>query len=116
MLDAIGFGIEAFDRVGKSRAYDEKLPQCPIRDEGVLHGAPFRGVTGLADAVLASGRLDVCLVTHLYEFAMGRPDKPEDQGFILKLTDAFKAKNRTLGELLLAFVSEPAFAERREVN
>lgn len=118
-IDPIGFGLERFDREGRYRTTDDNLPQCAIEGQGTVVGAPagdlsFSGPDGLADALIASGAFERCVVTQVFRFAQGRREEGLDVPAILERTESFKAGQRNFQALLLDVVSDETFAFRRE--
>ncbi len=118
-IDPIGFGLERFDREGRYRTTDDGLPNCPIEGQGTVTGAPagdlsFSGPDGLADALIASGAFERCVVTQVFRFAQGRREEALDVPGILERTDTFKAGQRNFQGLLLDVVTDESFAFRRE--
>jgi hypothetical protein len=118
-VDPIGFGLERFDREGRYRTTDDGLPNCPIEGQGSVVGAPagdlaFSGPDGLADALIASGAFEKCVVTQVFRFSQGRREGANDIPAILERTETFKAGQRNFQALLLDVVSDETFAFRRE--
>jgi hypothetical protein len=118
-IDPIGFGLERFDREGRYRTTDDNLPNCPIDGEGKVVGAPagdlaFNGPDGLADALIASGAFEKCVVTQVFRFSQGRREGANDIPGILARTETFKAGQRNFQALLLDIVSDETFGFRRE--
>ena len=118
-LDPIGFGLERFDREGRYRTTDDGLPQCPIEGKGTVVGAPagdlaFSGPDGLADALIASGAFERCVVTQVFRFAQGRREDALDVPALLQRTETFKTGQRNFQALLLDVVSDETFGFRRE--
>lgn len=118
-IDPIGFGLERFDREGRYRTTDDGLASCPIDGDGIVVGAPagdltFNGADGLADALIASGAFEKCVVTQVFRFAQGRREGANDIPGILSRTETFKAGQRNFQTLLLDMVSDETFAFRRE--
>ncbi len=119
LIDPIGFGLERFDRQGRYREHDDGLPECAIEGEGHVTGASagelrFSGPSGLADALIASGDFEACVVTQLFRFAQGRREGEDDRGALAARTERFKAGQRDFQALLLDVVTEDAFGFRRD--
>jgi hypothetical protein len=114
MMDPIGFGLENYDREGRFRATDDNLPQCAIAGDGELEIGKFNGPSELADLLIQSGRLEGCVTTQVYRFAMGRRETPRDAPLIESLALEFQSKNRNFSELMLDLVSDETFAFRME--
>jgi hypothetical protein len=121
LTDSIGFGLENYDATGKYRRYDvdvdtgKPLTQCSISGEGeVLGVGTFKGPAGLGTLLLDSGIVSRCAVTQLYRFASGRHKLDSvDLDFLDLVTQRLGKADFKWHELLLDFVSSPAFAHRR---
>ena len=74
----------------------------------------FNGPDGLADALIASGAFEKCVVTQVFRFSQGRRESANDIPGILARTESFKAGQRNLQSLLLDMVSDETFGFRRE--
>jgi hypothetical protein len=113
-IDPIGFGLENYDLAGRYRTHDIDKPECPISGDGTLEGVgSFNGPAGLAELLIASGRLEQCVVKRFYQYALGREATPRDSAFLSQLHEAFGANGRKFDELLLELVSSDAFRHRR---
>lgn len=113
-IDPIGFGLERFDRQGRYRTTDDNLPQCAIEGSGTVDGTTFNGPTGLADALIASGRFEECITTQVFRYAAGRREEVRDHAFISRMTKEFIANDRKFLDLLVELVSDDGFAFRRD--
>lgn len=115
-MDPIGFGLEQYDRTGKFRDHEAAYPQCAITGKGALEGiGNFTGPAELADLMVSSGQLESCVVKQLFRYGSGRRELLEDLPLIAQLTQSFVSSGRHFDELILAIVSHPTFAQRREV-
>ncbi|HMI89137.1 MAG TPA: DUF1588 domain-containing protein [Polyangiaceae bacterium] len=115
LTDPIGFGLEAYDRTGAFRTHDKDAPQCAISGDGELKGTgQFNGPAGLANMLMSSGKLEACVVTQLYRYAMGRREVSADQPTLDFLSSLFRQKARSFEELVLDTVSSAAFTNRTE--
>jgi hypothetical protein len=115
LTDPIGFGLEAYDRTGAFRTHDKDAPQCVIAGDGELAGTgKFNGPAGLANMLMSSGKLEACIVTQLYRYAMGRRELAADQPTLDLLSTLFRQKARSFEELVLDTVSSAAFVNRTE--
>jgi hypothetical protein len=114
-LDPVGFGLENYDVAGRFRAHDNGLPQCAIAGEGSLAGhGTFSGPAELAQKLVASTKLEECIVRQLYGFAVGRALTPDEDEAVAALLSWFRSSNYALDQLLLAYVESPAFTRRLE--
>jgi hypothetical protein len=122
LTDAIGFGLENYDRLGKYRATDKDAPECSIKGDGQIVGSKtgpngdgtFNGPAGLGDLLVASGGLEGCVVTQLFRMAHGRRETGDDMQGLVVLTDTFKQKGRTFDQLMVDMVADPAFIHKRQ--
>lgn len=114
LMDPVGFGLENYDQAGRFRTTDNDLPQCEIAGDGMIDGMSFNGPDGLADLLLEEGLLDSCIVTQVYQFAMGHPPDTDDIRYIDDLSDAFAENGFLFDQLMLDLVADEAFLYRRE--
>jgi hypothetical protein len=114
LMDPVGFGLENYDQAGRYRTTDNDLPQCEIAGEGTIDGMTFQGPDGLSDLLLEEGLLDTCIVSQVYQFAMGHPPDADDDRYVEDLTTAFADGGFLFDELMLDLVSDEAFLYRRE--
>jgi Protein of unknown function (DUF1592)/Protein of unknown function (DUF1588)/Protein of unknown function (DUF1595)/Protein of unknown function (DUF1585)/Protein of unknown function (DUF1587) len=114
LMDPVGFGLENYDQAGRFRTTDNGLPQCEITGEGTIDGMSFQGPDGLSDLLLEQGLLDTCIVSQVYQFAMGHPPAVEDDRYVEDLSAAFSDGGFLFDELMLDLVADEAFLYRRE--
>jgi hypothetical protein len=121
LTDAIGFGLENYDRLGKYRATDKDAPECAIPGDGQIVGSKagatgdgkFNGPAQLGELLAASGGLEGCVVTQLFRMAHGRRETGDDLAGLATLTDGFKQKGRAFDALMIDVAADAAFAHRR---
>jgi hypothetical protein len=99
-MDPIGFGLERFDRLGRSRTTDDDRP---VDDSGVLFDVPFQGPVELSAILAARPELRACVAKQLTTYALGRAPTADPvlegntfRAMILELidSDAFSAPPR----------------------
>jgi hypothetical protein len=113
-IDPIGFGLENYDLAGRYRTHDIDKPECTITGEGKLEGVgTFKGPAGLAEQLIASGKLERCAVKRMYQYAVGREPGSRDLAQLAELYQAFTANGRRFDQLLLDLVSSEGFRHRR---
>lgn len=123
MMDPIGHGLEGYDRVGRRRtvAPDDasRATACALTEEGQLHGVsaaggpvPFKGVAGLAERLVESGRLEACVTTQVAHFLLGREVRDPERPLLDAMVERFRAGGHRFDQLLLDFVSLPGFGHR----
>lgn len=114
-LDGIGWGLESYDKAGRFRAHDDGDPTCLIDGKGtVTEQGDFTGPAGLADMLMASGKLEYCVATQMFRFAHGRRETLADAQTVDGWVNQWKAKDRNFQDLVLTVVSDPTFAHRKE--
>jgi hypothetical protein len=117
-MDAIGFGLENYDKEGKYRQYDVvdgvAQTQCEISGDGEVAGVGgFNGPAELGKLLVDSGALETCVVRQMYRFAVGRKETATDQAAVARLSDDFRTTRR-FDALLIEIASSPQFGFRRE--
>jgi hypothetical protein len=77
LIDAIGFGLENYDLVGRYRTTDRG---APIDASGVLaSGESFNGANELSALLAGDTRMASCLAQNLMTYALGRGLDPSDE-------------------------------------
>ncbi len=112
-MDPIGFGLEQYDNQGRFRDAEADNPECEITGDGELVGVgEFNGPAELGELLVASGLLEECLARQYYRFLTGRFETAADEAAITELADRFASGGQRLDELMLDYVSLPAFGYR----
>ena len=114
LMDPIGFGLEAYDGIGRFRSTDGGRPVDPtgeIIDTSDADG-PFRGARELAVRLAGSRDVRDCAATQWYRFAFGRLEGPGDACSLRSLQAAFEAARGDVRELLVALTATEAFLHR----
>ena len=113
LVDPIGFGLERYDTMGRYRTHEVENPECEIAGDGeVLGVGPFSGPGELGELLADQTALRECLVTHLYRFAVGRPETDTDDATLSILRERFEALGHRLDALILELVASQAFRHR----
>jgi hypothetical protein len=119
-MDPVGFGLENFDQTGRFRTHDNGDTSCTIAGDGLLFGLgeggtplPFHGPGELAAVLVESGRLEQCLVTQVYRFAVGHREAEADAPYLAALAGAFATTHR-FDDLILELVTAEQFGYRQE--
>ena len=117
LMDPIGHGLEAFDRVGKARTIapaDAGKVGCEIAGTGELFptGGTFRGAAGLSDKLVESKVLESCLATQLASFYLGREVRTAEQELFGRVATRFAGGGYRFDQLLMDFVTLPGFGYR----
>jgi hypothetical protein len=117
-MDAIGAGLERYDRGGVYREYDY-LPflsepdfGCPLPEGGEVPGmGTFRDVGDLGRLLAASGQPTACFAEHLVRQAYADADGLDAGAVAARILPGAIAAGERYEDLLVALVSDPAFAE-----
>jgi hypothetical protein len=115
LMDPIGFGLEAYDGIGRFRTTDGGRA---VDDSGDLTqtkdiNGPFVGARALAERLAGSAQVRDCVATQWFRYAMGRFDGAGDTCSLTPLREAFTASGGDLQELLVAMTRTEAFLTRR---
>ncbi len=114
-LDPIGFGLENYDMAGRYRTHDDGYEECTIDGRGEIIGiGSFSGPKELADMLISSHTLDACVTQQMYSFAIGRPLTGDELPQVERATQRFAASGYDFRGMLLDFVSDDLFAQKRE--
>lgn len=107
VMDAIGFGLENFDAIGRWRARDGKFP---IDASGRLPGGvTFDGPAALAAALSRDPRLPRCLAQRLFTYALGRPPGEDDGATLDAMVAARDGAAPSVRDMVLALVASASF-------
>jgi hypothetical protein len=113
LVDPIGFGLESYDTMGRFRTHEVENPDCEIAGDGEVVGiGTFSGPGELGALLADQAGLRDCLVTHLYRFAVGRPETDTDRHTLSILGERFDAVGHRLDALILEIVASQAFRHR----
>lgn len=107
LMDPIGFGLEHFDAAGM---YREKDNGNVLDTTGTLaDGAEFDGLAQLATQLRKQPVASACLVSKLYQNALGRPAVSVDKAAIQALAQDFSSNQNRADALLMSIVASEAF-------
>jgi hypothetical protein len=110
-MDPIGFGLDGFDAIGKTRTQDQGFA---IDTTGKLFDElPFKDATEMSQLLAAEPLVYRCMVEKLYTYTGRSPVRVESLEHIDELTEAFVASNYNLRELIVAVAKHPSFTSRK---
>lgn len=110
-MDALGFGLDHFDAIGKFRTADAGFP---IDATGELSdGTSFDGAVEMTQDLAANPGVYRCMVQKLYTYTGRSPFRIEAIEHIDALTERFISGGYLLRDLLLDIVTDPFFVSRR---
>ncbi len=116
-MDPIGYGLERYDIGGKFRTTEPAGLTCPIDGKGTFlspdgSSAPFSGPAELSDALVATGALDHCLSTRIFEYTQGRSKTGSDEESIRQTEKLVSGRSGSLLDVISAIVATPSFTLR----
>lgn len=122
-INPTGYALEAFDAVGQLRT-DEPLfdsdgnetLRLPIDDEVTIFESddPVRGGEELSQVLYDSEKVGACFTRHYVRFSLGRTERLEEDGCLLRTMDEAIDDGRPLREVITAVLLDPDFRIRAE--
>jgi hypothetical protein len=114
LMDAIGFGFEAFDTLGRYRTTDNGQP---VDASGELIATdidgPFTGPAELSQRLPRSAIFRRCFVRQMWRFGEGRSVEGPDEAEISGLAWRFEQDDHRITDLVVELVKRPTFILRR---
>jgi len=105
-MDPMGFGMEGFDAAGQARTTDNGQP---IDASGTLDGAMFTNLAELGTALRKNANTGPCLVSKLYENALGRLPLDLDGAALDQLIGQFVSAGNRVDQVLVNLVTNDGF-------
>ncbi|MEQ1507637.1 MAG: DUF1592 domain-containing protein [Myxococcota bacterium] len=109
-MDNIGFGLEGFDAIGRSRTEDRGFP---VDSTGVLDGVSFAGARELGALLASDPRFPTCMVEQGFTYGLGRLPSLDDGPALGAIEDQFASGGYTFAALVTAIVTSEPFTARR---
>ena len=113
-IDGVGFGLEAFDSIGRFRTVDNGHP---VDSSGTLDGTriggTYDGAVELGQALAKSEVVHDCVARQWFRFATGRREQAFDGTDIAAVVGEFDAADTDIRVLLQALVTTDAFLLRK---
>jgi hypothetical protein len=106
LMDPLGFGLENFDSAGLYRTTDNGQS---IDASGSVGGIAFNGLAQMASALRQQPVAGPCVVSKIYENALGRTLGSADGAVLDALSGRFAASGHRVDQLLVDLVSSEAF-------
>jgi hypothetical protein len=117
-INGIGYGLEAFDSIGRHRETDQGLP-VNATGELVFSGnvdGPYNGAVELSQKLSESQRVEQCAVRNWYRYATAREDKPNDSCKLEALNKVMDDNGGDVRELIVAIATSHEFMHRQAVS
>ncbi|QDU39507.1 hypothetical protein Mal4_38520 [Maioricimonas rarisocia] len=110
-IDPLGFALEGFDPIGRSRSYYDRRQKIPIDTSGVLPGGKtFRGPAELREVLLERKEFFVRTVTErLVTHALGRHIESTDRAAIDQILEQVRDDAYPLRDLIVVIVMSDLF-------
>ncbi len=105
-MDPMGFGMEGFDAAGQARTTDNGQP---IDASGMLDGATFTNLAELGSVLRKNANTGPCLVSKLYENALGRLPLDLDGAALDQLIGQFVSAGNRVDQVLVNLVTNDGF-------
>jgi hypothetical protein len=114
-FDPIGYGFEEMDGIGRYRT-EENGQTVDTSGELTLSDVDgkFSGVVELSTKLARSKMVQDCAVSHFFRFAQSRPAETNDACVVQDWSARLAAAGGRIGELVMAQVSHPNFANRKD--
>lgn len=112
MMDPIGFGMEPFDGVGRTRT--QEVGGFPIDASGTLpDGRTFNGPAELTRILKDDPRFPHCLSEKLFTYGLGRSPTRQESCQVEAITHQFAERGHRLSGLVKAIALSRTFTHRR---
>jgi len=116
LIDGAGFGFENYDQLGRYRTQEngqmvDASGEMLSTGETAVDG-PYNGVLELSNRLASSARVERCLATNWYRYAMGRVETEADGCSLREVQQKFQASGGQFKELLIAVTLSEAFRYR----
>jgi Protein of unknown function (DUF1592)/Protein of unknown function (DUF1588)/Protein of unknown function (DUF1587)/Protein of unknown function (DUF1595)/Ca-dependent carbohydrate-binding module xylan-binding/Protein of unknown function (DUF1585) len=108
-MDAIGYGLEAFDGVGRVRTTDSG--GFTLNTASSINQQAFSGATELSTILKKDHRFPNCITKKLLTYALGRGE--HGACVVSSLAKSFQSTNYKFPQLIEALVQSPSFTQRR---
>jgi uncharacterized protein DUF1592/uncharacterized protein DUF1588/uncharacterized protein DUF1587/uncharacterized protein DUF1585/uncharacterized protein DUF1595 len=114
-FDAIGFGFEEMDGLGRFRTLENGHP---VDSSGALSNTDvdgtFVGVAELSQKLAASGSFETCFVRQFFRFAESRVPESTEQCLVDDWAGKFVKSGGHFKDLIVIYVTEAGFITRKE--
>lgn len=113
-IDPLGFALEGFDPIGRSRRFYDSKRQKAIDTSGVLpSGDHFADLAGLKKILLEQEEFFVrAVVNRLLTHALGRHIEPTDRAAVDDILAQCQEGNYATQDVIVAIVTSPLFSSR----
>lgn len=114
-IDGVGFGMDDYDAVGLPRTNDNGKPIDSAGNIFDLDGKNhlFNGLDGITAILKDSERAKRCFVVQAFRESTGRFEADGDVCAIRAVADDFVKNDRSIADLLVKIITDPAFLKRK---
>jgi hypothetical protein len=118
VIDGLGFAMENFDGMGRSRTTENDLPidTSVTIDAGTDFDGSYADSAELVAALADSASVKACLARQLFRSSAGRSDdavRGAEDAFVALWEELPEDRRDRLIDVLVAYVSSPSFVLRR---
>lgn len=115
-INGIGFGIENYDPVGRTRELDDH--QKTVNAQSEFFGIDgdviaYNGAAELSEILSRSERAHQCLATQVFRYTVGRFESPSDRCTIAKVRSESYAEGMKLSDLFVQFYTNSVYLIRK---
>lgn len=118
MVDGFGFGLEAYDGIGRYRTVDRGIP-VDVSGEIFLTtdiNGKYSGAVELSALLARSTQVRDCAPTQWLRYSLGRREGPEDACAVKTVREGFAASGGNLQELMVTLTQTDAFTNYRRAD
>ncbi len=117
-IDGLGFGLEAYDGIGRVRTLDNGVPvdnSGQVTNTIDING-PYTGGPQLAALLARSTQVRDCAATQWMRYAMARREGPDDVCSLEAIHQTFAASGGNLKDLMVSLTQTDAFLNYRKAD
>ncbi len=108
-MDPIGLGLEAFDMLGKTRAFYDQAATLPVETDSELLGQPFTTFQELNGLLAKMPDVNTCLAEKLVIHGLGQMPVEGDEGLIAALSAPVDGHDPSFADLVERLVTSTPF-------
>jgi hypothetical protein len=114
-INGIGYGLEAFDSIGRFRTTDNGFPVDASGElvSTINADGPYNGAVELSQKLGTSEQVERCAVTNMYRYAMARDTKQNDSCKLDALSSGMKQSGGDIRELIVSIATSHEFTHRK---
>ncbi|MEO5769975.1 MAG: DUF1592 domain-containing protein [Polyangia bacterium] len=117
-IDGLGFGLEAYDGIGRYRTEDRglKVDAAGVISQTVDINGAYNGAMELSALLGRSTQVRDCVPTQWLRYALARREGADDDCALKTVREAFTASGGNLKELMVTLTQTDAFMNYKPAN